>query len=171
MEIQPKNNKKLITFSDRSLEMAEAIGSQIGINKLTQIVARGIEELYKQTFKYGKDPFNEGGANDSEEVLIKKAVRKVKASQTIKEEQDKARLEPKINTCLNILGGEIETNENGHKFCRYTSYTLKDEQSQLIPINQVDPVLAETSLFIPSREAIFNNRPEVAKRFSSLGKK
>ena len=44
-----RTNKKLITFSERNLDMIEAIMAETGWDTPTQIVRRAIEELYKQT--------------------------------------------------------------------------------------------------------------------------
>lgn len=160
-----RTNKKLISFSNRNLDMMDALMEETGWDTPTQIVKRGIEELYRQTFKYGKDPIGSTEVN-TEENLIKKAIVKVKAKKLIKEAEDNAKLQPKIDFCLNNLLGQVETNEGGYKFCRFTTYTLKDDQSQLLSIKQMDPILLETSLFSPSKEAVFKHRPAIKKLFN-----
>lgn len=163
-----KLTRKTFLCTDKILEMMGAIQKEIGAKTETAVFEASIVALYKSLSKYGKDLLTDDKSDDSEETLIKKAKIKIKTQELIKDEEENARLQPKIKICTSILGGEIEENENRHKFCRYTSYTLKEDQSQLIPLRQVDAVLAETSLFIPSREAVFKNRPEVAKKFKSL---
>jgi len=168
MENKTRTNKKLISLSDRNLDMMDALMEETGWNTPTQIVRRGIEELYKQTFKYGKDPANTTKDGDSMEDIQRKAQRKALEKKALKEAEEQAKLQPKIDICLNLLGGEIETNENGYKFCRFTSYHTnpKKDGSQLLPLRQVDTFLVDTMLFNPSQEAVFKARPEIRSKFN-----
>jgi len=50
------SHKRLITFSDRTEEMMAAIKAHTGFARITDVVTRGIELLYKRTFTYGRDP-------------------------------------------------------------------------------------------------------------------
>lgn len=169
--MEKRTNKKLISFSDRNLDMIDAISKETGWDTPTQVVKRGIEELYKQTFKYGKDPLSIAQDGDSVETIGKKAERKAEGKRLIKEAEEKAKLAPKIQMCENLLNGEITTNENGFKFCKFTQYTMTDDKECIVPILQVAPIIAETSLFMPDRETVFKRRPEVKKLFAKLEKK
>lgn len=159
---------KLINFSNRSLDMIEAIMNQTGFNTVTAVVTRGIEQLYKDTFKYGADPLTKAQLNDDDTTLIKKAEIKAKSKIAEKDAELTAKQAPKIDMCVNLLGGAVEENENGHKFCRFIQYNLNGDSESLLPLMQVDPIVAETSLFMPSKEAIFRNREDVKEKFSHL---
>lgn len=168
MDTKIRSNKKLITFSDRNLDMMDALMKETGWNTPTQLVRRGIEELYKQTFKYGKNPLDEAQTSDPKEVMVKKAVAKAEAKKVLKDQEELLKLEPKMNICTNLLGGEVETDENGYKYCVFTMFAPKEENDarQKLPIRQVDALLAETSLFTPSKEVVFKLRPDIKKKFS-----
>lgn len=162
-------NKKLITFSDRSLEMIEALKKETGFSATTQIVVRGIEELYSSTFKYGRSPLSDSGPNDSEEALVNKAMVKAKAKKALADAQEKIKLAPKVNICENILGGEVKKDELGYSYCHFKTFHTDESKDaeQVIPLRQCDPVLAETSLFTPSREAVFKARKDIKKLFET----
>jgi len=168
--IDKTKTTKLIKFSPRSLDMVEAIMDHTGFNTVTSVVTRAIEQLYKDTFKYGADPLTKAAINDDDSTINKKAEVKAKSKIAVKDAELAAKQAPKIEMCLNLLGGEVETNENGFKFCRFTQYTLNGDTEGLIPLMQVDPIIAETSLFTPSREAVFRNRPDVKEKFNKLAK-
>lgn len=167
-EQEPRTLRKLITLSERNLDMIEAIAKETGWDTSTLVIRRGIEELYKQTFKYGKDPLNNASENDTPEVIAKKAKNRAEIKQAQKEAEELAKLKPKIDMCINLLGGEIETNEKGFKYCRFTQYGTEEskDSSLSIPIKQVDPIIAETSLFMPSKEVVFAKRVDIKSKFS-----
>ena len=159
-----KNNKsKLITFSPRTLDMMEAIMFQTGFKTASQIVTRGVEELYKSTFKYGTDPLSGGSiTGNSDSDYEKQAERKAKQKQLLKNAEEKERLLPKINICKRDLKGIIEINELGTKSCRFTQYRHDgNDQECVVPLQQVEPYIVETSLFMPSKKAVLNKRPEL----------
>lgn len=166
--INKTNRTKPINFSPRSLDMIEEIMKQTGFSSIAAVVTRSIEELYKNTFKYGADPLTKTGLNDNDDVITKKAEAKAKEKIATKQAEQDVKFAPKIDMCINLLGGEVEENENGHKFCRFTQYNLAGDNESLIPLMQVDPIIAETSLFMPSKEAIFRNRTDVKEKFSKL---
>jgi hypothetical protein len=148
--------------------MIEAIMAETGWDTPTQIVRRAIEELYKQTFKYGKDPISNAGPNDSDETIARKATVKAREKQALKEAEELEQLGPKIKMCEDMLQGEVRTNENGNKVCVFTQYNFDKENELIIPLGEVDPIIAKTSLFFPSQANIFKRRPDVAKKFVHL---
>ncbi len=119
---------------------------------MTEVIRAAINVYYDKSFKYGQDPQSEFSTGDTEDKFIKKAEMKAKAKVVVKEKETSLKQAPKINICLNLLGGEIETNENNDKFCRFNQYTMKETAEQVIPIMQVNEELAENSLFIPSKK-------------------
>jgi hypothetical protein len=162
-----KTTKKLISFSDRNIEMLEAIAAQSGWQTPTEIVKRGIEELY---FKYFP-AYRTGQGNQTattEEGIIKSAVIKAKAKVAAKNAEKDEKAAKKYEMCEQMLGGEVIENVNGYKFCKFTQYSFTGDHELEIPIMQVDPIVAETSLFLPSKESVFRERPEVKKKFNKL---
>lgn len=157
--INKENNKKLITFSTRSMDMIEAIMEETGFNTTTQVVTRGIEELYKNTFKYGKDPLNGiGGGSNDPDAIQKVAERKVAMKAAEEKAQSDLKLAPKIAICVDQLKGEVRDG-----VCYYKNYFLdgssQDENCPIVSIGQhsID------NQFIPNKEAVIKNNPNLFK--------
>ncbi len=162
-----KTLKKLITFTPRHIEMMEAIAAQSGWDQPTEIVKRGLEELYIKYFPAYKTNKPTG---DTEEAIIKTAVIRAKAkAAAIKTEEDLYEQE-KVTMCEELFNGVAEERSDGVKICRFTQYTLRGDTEINMPLSQVGPTTANNMLFIPSKEAIFRNRKEVEKLFNKLAK-
>lgn len=161
--------QKLLNYSDTHKKMIDDLKKRTGIDNANTLIVNAIVAYHKSYFP----AYAQGGGvfADPEETMEDKAKRKAEEKRLIKEAEEMAKLKPKIEMCQNLLGGEIETNENGFKFCRFTQYTLSDDNSLKIPILQVAPIIAETSLFMPDRETVFKKRPDIKKLFSKLEKK
>ena len=159
--------KKLITFNSRNIEMMNAISAEIGLETAGEICRRGIEELYNKYFK----PYSTGSkAVLTPEAQFQSAQIKAKAKHIEKKTQEELKYEKKIKMCQRSLGGEVEENPDGSRVCVFTQYTLSGDNKLTIPLAQVDPIVAETSLFMPSKASIFKNRPEIEKLFNKLNK-
>lgn len=159
--MQQRTNKKLITLSERQLDMIDALMAETGWSKPTQVILRGIEELYKTTFRYGKDPV--GGTvlpQDSDEVITKKAESKAKLEVAKKLAAENLRLKPKIDRCINTLKGEIITNPDGSRLCKYKTHDTSGSYDQSIPINQCGDYL-EAGQFMPDKATVLKHRPDL----------
>lgn len=169
METKRKTNKKLIDFSDRQLEMIDLISEHTGFTKTADIVRIGIQELYDKYYKsYKTGQSSRTLGNQSEETLVKNAMIKSKAKILTEQAEEEMRLQPKIDICKNVLHGEIETNSNGTKICRFKQYNAffpEKDNEQVVPLSQVGAYLAETSLFIPAKEVVFKNRKDIKDKF------
>lgn len=161
--IEVRTNKKLISFSDRNLDMMEALMKETGWNTPTQIVRRGIEELYKNTFKYGKDPIL-GSGNIEVNTIEKIAERKVKLKVAQEKVAQDLKDKPKIDRCLNILKGEIITNPDGSKICKWQTHDAHKSHDQSISLSQCGEYLVD-NLFMPDRETVLKARPELRSKF------
>lgn len=165
-----KTLRKVIVLSPRHIEMMEILSSQIGLDKSTDLMKRGLEELfrsYNPSYKIGNGLRN---AVKTEEQLIVEATAKSKAKIIGEKAEEEARLQPKIDICLNMLKGEIETSSNGSRTCKFKQYNAFDESKdadQIVPLNQVGAYLADTSLFIPSKEVVFKNRKDIKSKFNA----
>jgi len=164
-----KTNKKLITFTDRHIEMMEEISLKNGLEKPSAIVARGIEELHSKYYKPYATAGSMGNSQASEDAQIKGAQIKAKAKEAEKDAREDLKNKRKYMICTNILGGEIGEDNKGDKICTYVQYSLTGDNIMSLPIGQMDPVLAETSLFMPSQNSVFNNRPDVEKMWKKRG--
>lgn len=174
METKPKTisnlTRKTFLCTEKQIEIIKVLKDKFGIKTETGVFDMAIQALYEKTFKYGEDPLTNSTNSDSPESILKKAKAKAQAKVALKQAEEQAKIQPKIDMCLNLLGGEIETNENGFQFCRFTTFGTSPEKdkSQMIPIKQVDPIIAETSLFFPDREIVYKHRPEVKELFDRL---
>jgi len=141
--------------------MIIALQNELGYDTHTQVFIRGVEELYKNTFKYGKDPIMGIGSPKTTDVIIENAA-------TIKAKQKKARvlaeaelkLIPKRTMCLVNLGGTITRNEDGTEMCNYKTHDVLKSEDQTLPLIQVGEYLLENQ-YIPSKEAVLKKRPKL----------
>lgn len=142
-----------------------------GVPSMTEVFRSAISALYEKTFKYGEDPLNNVSESDTPEIMAKKAKQKAEMKRLELEAEENAKLAPKIELCLSGFAGQIETNENGHKFCRFNQYTLTEDHSMMIPLKAVHESIIENNVFMPDRETVYKKRPEVKKLFEKLEKK
>jgi|2_EtaG_2_1085320.scaffolds.fasta_scaffold20009_4 hypothetical protein len=152
-----KANKKLIKFSDRNIQMMNEIATKGGWATATEIVKRGIEELHMKYFRYNKPALDE-------KLVIKTAQVKARAKVEAQKTKEDMRLEEKIKVCTQTLKGEVQNN-----MCMFTQYAVlpSGDKKMEVPLTQVDPVLAENSLFLPSKEAVLKARHALKKVFKS----
>lgn len=100
-----------------------------------------------------------------EENAIAVAQIKAKAKIAAKEVEAQAKWAPKIEMCENMLHGTVEES-NGSKFCHFNMHTPTGSLKQMIPLAQVDPVVAETSLFSPDKETVLASREDLRAEFA-----
>ena len=162
--------KKLFNYSDTHFKMIEELKKRTGISNANTLLQNALVAYHKSYFP----AYAQGnvGIIDPDETKEERAIRRAEEKRITKEAEENEKLKPKIDMCHNLLGGEVETNEKGFKFCRFTMYsTLGDDQSQMLPLAQVAPIIAETSLFMPDKETVLKKRPDVKKLFLKLEKK
>lgn len=159
--------RKTFLCTDKQIEIIKALREKYGLKTDTGVFDMALQALQDKASKYGEDLLGIK-VDDSPESFAKKAKAKADAKIALKKAEEDAKLQPKIDMCVNLLKGEVETNEAGFKHCRFTSYgrTKADDRSQLIPIKQVDPILLDTMIFNPTKEAVLSHRPDIKKLFS-----
>lgn len=154
-----RNKSRLIAFTPALEEMIEMIQRQKGFLNFQDVVRAGVINLYDDTFPAYKNVTLRGA--DSEEDVVKRATLKARTKQIMEEKEEELKNEAKHNICKRVLNGEIINGET----CRYTQYTIKDDNIIEIPLSQVNEAIAENTMFIPSREAVFKARKSVKKMF------
>jgi len=149
-----KKIMKTILFSTRQIEMVELMKEKTGITNFVAIVHFAIHEVFSKMFPaYASNPFIKTPNNI--ETVAKMKVDKKKLELKYKEE---LKIKEKINMCTNMLYGEIIDD----KFCRFNTYYVNGKiAEQQVPILQVNPIMIETSLFIPNRDVVLENIPEL----------
>ncbi len=157
--------RKTFLLEDKMLEKIEILRKQN--THLTQVdVIRAAVNLYwKDTFKYGTDPLlNSGSAIGGGNTVEAKAMSKVQRKLAEKKAEQDLKDAPKIKICLDELCGEIVTNPQGAKMCRWNTYSPDTTESQMVQISQVGKYLVENQ-FIPDKETVLKQRPELKKIF------
>lgn len=164
MENKPKLRKKTISLTERHSEMIDLIQKQIGLSTSSAVLYRGLEELYGKLFpsyKYG----GTSPTKTDENTHIAVAINKQKGKEAAKKVQEEAKWAPKIDMCVNMLHGSVEQRGSG-RVCVFKMHTPMDSVEQVIPLIQVDPIVAETSLFSPDKETVLASREDLRKQFS-----
>jgi hypothetical protein len=157
-----KTHKKVILFTSVQLQMVEDLKTKTGFGSLAEIIRNGLAMYHKSYFPSYK------AVEISEDTALRHAEIKAKARVVTNKTKEALKYEKKIDICKNLLGGEVVENADGSKVCKFTQYSLVDDTEQMLPLPQVDKIIADTSLFMPTKESIFKNRPEVRKLFSKL---
>lgn len=138
--------------------MMEVIAEKTGISGTTHIIHFALAELYRKCAPAYKDNIN---AIPTENAVKAKARMKVIAKNVEEEMKDEAKNAKKMSICTDVLYGSVEEGEHG-KVCRWnTYYNTGKVSSQMVPLKQVNAVLAETSLFIPNRATVLDALPEL----------
>ncbi len=164
MESTSKLRKKTISLNDRQWEMIELIQKQIGSPTSSAVIYRGIEELYGKLFP----SYKFGGAQPTktdEQTAIAIATNKQKGKEAAKKVAEDAKWAPKIDMCENMLHGTVEARGSG-RVCVFKMHTPMDSVEQIIPLIQVDPIVAETSLFSPDKETVLASREDLRAQFA-----
>lgn len=163
-----KTYKKVIIFTEGQLKMVDELKEKTGFATLAEIIRNGLA-AYHKTY-YPAYSTSSKGSEVSEETAIRHAEIKARAKIAAEKATEDKRNEKKIHVCENILGGHIEETSNGDKMCSFMSYgiTPAGDHENIYPISQIDPVLAETSLFLPSKTSVWKHRPEVRQAFRKL---
>jgi len=160
-----KNKPKLITFNPVLEDMASMLIKQKGYSNFQDVCRAGIIALYDDTFPPYKNVSLRG--SDTEEDVVKRATMKAKSKAILEEQEELLKNEHKVKMCKRVLYGEVTDNDT----CRYTQYTMTDDNVLEIPLAQVSPAIAENTMFLPSREAVLKNRKSVARLFAKYEEK
>ena len=161
---------KRVTFlvDDAMMEKINVLKKHNTHLSITEVIRASLNAYYKDSFKYGANPLMDDlSSGTSEEKIIKKAEQKAIIKKAEKEANENLLFKPQIDICLNTLGGEIEIDELGFKYCRFTSYgrDASGDATQKVPLKLVDPIYEQTMLFSPSKKAVLAKRPELADKF------
>lgn len=167
MEDEPKKKsfKKMIVLNDRQREMLTLIRKQTGAQSDSAVIYRGIEELYGKMFP----AYKFGGAQPTktdEETMVTLAKNKAKGKIETKKIMEEAKWAPKIEMCVSLLHGTVEESGSGARVCRFKMHMPTSSVEQVIPLMQVDPIVAETSLFSPDKETVLASREDLRKEFA-----
>lgn len=137
--------------------MLENLRSEHGAKTYTTIFDMALSALYKKSMTYGRDPFT-----SEDEKITKRVEEKAKTkviAKTLKEQ-------PKIDRCINELGGEVVENPDGTKVCNYFTHDVNKSYAQSVPIHQCGEYLVE-KLFMPDRETVLSARKDLRKKFNA----
>lgn len=136
------NPQKLITFTERQIEMANEIMAELGYNSFSQVVQQALIDKYQRTFpnyiKSGakEEPVDRAQRKEQEKVAKKDIV--------LEGYRDIARR----------LGGTLVTDDTGgNEACIYYTYTGKKRYEQRVPLNQLSEDLIKTQ-YQPNRAAV-----------------
>lgn len=162
---EKKKITKSIAMSPRHMEMIEEIDEKYGRKTFTAHMLEAFTLYYRkmmpdyihQDKKKSKTPEERA----REQVALSRAKEKQKKDDEI---------ERRTNICVNELGGEVVKNESGVLVCRFYQYddnpTGKGDFLQEQPIETVN-VNVHAHQFYPSKQKVFEKRPDVAEKFKN----
>lgn len=161
-EVKKKSFKKMIVLNDRQREMLAMVRKQTGAPSDSAVIYRGLEELYGKLFpayKFG------GGTTGDKDTAVSIGRMKAETKIESKKVMEEAKWAPKIEMCENMLHGEVQQRGSG-RVCVFKMHTPSESIEQTIPLIQVDPIVAETSLFSPDKDTVLASREDLRKQFS-----
>lgn len=154
MEKENKKKPHQLLLTERQLEMVEKLKKETGMTSTSYIFFQALDSLHKAYFpayRQGGSSFQSGSLEDRARAKIdmKAMTEKVKQDNFIKEKTD---------ICINQFHGRVEDG-----ICFYTSYgfTPSDDMELNAELEECTEMLAENTLFIPTKEAVLKHRPEL----------
>lgn len=163
-----KTVRRTILLTERKFEMTEEIAQEKGISTFTSVIENAIDFYYKQTFpayvnRAGAGTMAEKTHLTPEQVAINRTEAKALEKKAEQDRKDGA----KALICRNDLRGRVEDDGNGYKYCIFPTHTPEHSSEMKIPLVQSSPVIARTSLFMPSKAAVLKARPELAGEYGN----
>lgn len=151
-ENKKKSKNRGIAFSDKQEEMIKEINEHLGLKSFSSIIHYAIAELHRTLCFI---PAYKQKTKTPEE--------KIKDRIDMKKLEEEAKLQERIDCCVNDFFGEAI---NG--VCYYTSFGMTEEEDKKEELDLVScyPEIAETTIFIPTKEAVLNARPKLAKKLN-----
>lgn len=144
---------------DRMIDDLIKIHGFSGVTTLFQVL---VSEKHRKVF-----PLYATAGNSGKSALTPEEQGQIKARVGIskKEAELKSKLDKKRNICVNLLLGEVDESDDD-PICIYRNFTPETDFHQRLPLMSVTEDL-QNNLFIPSKEAVFNKRPDLKEELKS----
>jgi hypothetical protein len=142
----------------RMNQMIDDLMFKKGYTSVSGLIQTAIGLMYSKEFPaYAVNSLTtgRGGLSPEEQGEIKARIKQSKE----KAEED-AKIAVKKNICENMLFGRVDVGEEDEPICRFTNYTTNTDYDQILPLRMLSTNLAN-NLFIPSKQAVLNARPEL----------
>lgn len=157
-----KNNKtRSIAFSPREEDMINDLKDHLGLKNPSAIVHYAIVELYRSVFPaYKTNPLSLDPDN-----LQRKAKAKVALKALETQAEAEMKLQPRIDCCVNDFKGKVKDG-----ICYFTAYSTNKKLDTLeeIDLNSCYPEIAESRVYLPSKEAVLKARPDLFKLINKI---
>jgi hypothetical protein len=163
--------RKTFLVDQDMLDKMELIRKYESCLTLTEVFRMAINLLYKEGVGIYKNNKIGVGIGNNEEYAIKNAQLKVKTKMAMEKAEQDERNTKKVSMCEDIFNGEVMEKADGSMVCVYTSYNAWDEKLDEVlelPLAQLDTQLADNTVLVPSKDAVFKNRSEIKKKFKRL---
>lgn len=164
--MENKTERVGVVFTKRQMSMIEQIAPEIGVSTVTAVLERGMELLYAKTFPAYST--RQAGGKQKEKTTLKPeqiAVNKVEAKALEKKAEQERKEKEKSTICIRELYGRVEDDGNGNKYCIFPTHTTENTSEMKIPLLQSSPIIAKTSIWMPSKEAVLKARPDLKKTY------
>jgi len=146
-----KFTRKTFLCTEKQMFMLENLKNEHGAKTYTTIFDMALSALYKKSMIYGRDPFT-----SEDEKLTKRVEEKVKTKEIAKALKE----QPKIDRCINELGGVVVENPDGTKVCNYFTHDVNKSYPQTVLIQQCGEYLVE-KVYMPDKETVLSARKDL----------
>ena len=137
-----ENQKKLVSFTPRMIEMLQALKDKRGFMSDPEVVRCAISEMYGRTFPaYSSTPR-----------------KRLTPEQQVQEDEQKKVAQQKRTTgekrsiCMR-LAGKFKENDNDNVMCHYYTYSLKKRYKQEVSIEMLNEDMIKTQ-YQPSKTKV-----------------
>lgn len=148
--------RKTFLLEAKTVEKIEILKDKNTHLTMVDVIRTAINVYWKDTFKYGSDPFlldipqKKSSIDSAAERRVHIKLAEEKTRQDIKDA-------PKVAICEVDLEGQVIVNPDGSKSCKYLTHTIKGSDEQIIPLSQCGEYLVDNQ-WIPNKEAILKYR-------------
>lgn len=161
---EAKAIRRTILLTERKDDMVEQIARELGIFTFTAVIENAIDLYHKKTFpSYVVRQSGEGQKETTNLTPSEIAANKVESKELVKKAEQNRKDSEKSLICTRELFGKVIDDGNGNKYCVFPTHTPNASGELKVPLMQASPIIAKTSIFMPSKEVVLKARPDLKK--------
>lgn len=166
--LQKKTVRTSLNLTERQYSMAQQIAQELGLSSFTAVMERGLDMIYNKTFP-AYIPRQSGAKTKENTQLTPEQVaeNKVEAKELAKRAEQARKEKEKSTICIREMFGRVEDDGNGNRYCVFPTHTTESSSDLKVPLMQASPIIAQTSIWMPSKEVVLKARPELKKLYGA----
>lgn len=158
-KIKENKTNRRIAFSEREMEMVNELKDEMGTKSISRVIHTALLDYYRSYFPAYRT--KNTNTTLTAEAMEKRAKNKVIMKDLEDKAKEEIRLQPRVDSCINDFKGRVEDG-----MCYFTSHQpeAQYDQEESIPLESCFEDIAEARVWLPSRQAVYNKRPELVEK-------